>query len=491
MAEQSGRTGQSDHTERPSQAGQPERWDLVVLGGGPGGYVAGIRAGQLGLKVAVAEAERVGGICLNWGCIPTKALLKNAEIYEHVQEALTWGLIIDGLGLDFPKVIKRSRDVSDRLTKGVAALLKKYKCELVSGRGRIARDPSGTGFLVAVTGPDGALQTLSAERVMIATGARPRQIPGLPFDREVILTSREAMTLPEVPKSLLIVGAGAIGVEFAYMYRVFGAKVTLVEMLDHILPVEDDEIALELEKIFRKSGVEVFPRTRVERLERTEHGVKGILQTPTGPVQVEAERALIAIGLQGNVENLGLEELGITPQRSFIPVDKIRYETSVPGIFAIGDVIGPPLLAHVASAEALAAVERIAGHERPAIDYGRIPGCTYCRPQVASIGLTERAAREKGIELKIGRFPFRASGKSLAINETQGFVKILFDAKYGGVVGAHILGSEATEMIAEVGLGMTLETTGREILDTIHAHPTLSEAVMEATGAAYGESINV
>jgi dihydrolipoamide dehydrogenase len=299
------------------------------------------------------------------------------------------------------------------------------------------------------------------------------------------------MILPEVPKSLLIVGAGAIGVEFAYMYRVFGAKVTLVEMLDHILPVEDDEIALELEKIFRKSGMEVFPRTKVERLARAEQGVKGILQTPTGPVPVEAEKALIAIGLQGNVENLGLEELGITPERSFIPVDKIRYETAVPGIFAIGDVIGPPLLAHVASAEALAAVERIAGHERPAIDYGRVPGCTYCRPQVASIGLTERAAKEKGIELKIGRFPFRASGKSLAINETQGFVKILFDAKYGGIVGAHILGSEATEMIAEVGLGMTLETTGREILETIHAHPTLSEAVMEATGAAYGESINI
>jgi dihydrolipoamide dehydrogenase len=477
--------------ERSGGPGDSDRWDLVVLGGGPGGYVAGIRAGQLGLKVAVVEAERVGGICLNWGCIPTKALLKNAEIYEHVQEAATWGLAMEGVSLDFPKVIKRSRDVSDRLCKGVAALLKKYKCELVSGRGRIARDPSGTGFQVQVTGPDGAGQTLSADRVMIATGARPRQIPGLPFDPDVILTSREAMLLPKVPKSLLIVGAGAIGVEFAYMYRVFGAKVTLVEMLDHILPVEDDEVALELEKIFRKSGMDVYPRTRVEQLKRVNGGVQGILQTPTGPVPVEAEKALIAIGLQGNVENLGLEELGVPVERSFIPVDRVRYETAVPGIFAIGDVIGPPLLAHVASAEALAAVERIAGRERPAIDYGRIPGCTYCRPQVASIGLTERAAKEKGIELKIGRFPFRASGKSLAINETQGFVKILLDAKYGGVVGAHILGSEATEMIAELGLGMALETTGREILETIHAHPTLSESVMEATGAAYGESINI
>ncbi len=490
MVEQTGGAGRPDPDTGTGQAPGAERWDLVVLGGGPGGYVAGIRAGQLGLKVAVVEAERVGGICLNWGCIPTKALLKNAEVYAHAQEAATWGLTLENLGLDFPKVIKRSRDVSDRLTKGVAALLKKYKCELVGGRGRVARASSGTGFRVEVTSSGAAPRTLAADRVLIATGARPRQIPGLAFDREVILTSREAMVLSEVPKSLLIVGAGAIGVEFAYMYRVFGAKVTLVEMLDHILPVEDDEVALELEKIFKKSGIEVHTRTKVEELSRVAGGVKGTLQTPSGPVPVEAEKALIAIGLQGNVEDLGLEELGVPVERSFIPVDRVRYETAVPGIFAIGDVIGPPLLAHVASAEAIAVVERIAGHERPAIDYDRIPGCTYCRPQVASIGLTERAAREKGIELKIGRFPFRASGKSLAINETQGFVKILFDAKYGGVVGAHILGSEATELIAEVGLGMTLETTGREILETIHAHPTLSEAVMEATGAAYGESVN-
>ncbi len=465
---------------------EAEALDLVILGGGPGGYIAGIRAGQLGMKTALVEADRLGGICLNWGCIPTKALLKSAEVFSHLGEAETWGIKIEGMSLDFPRVIKRSRDVSDRLSKGVAALLKKAGCEAIAGRGRLI-EPN----LVEVTLDSGGTRALRTNRVMLATGARPRSLPGLELDRRTILTSKEAMLLPEVPKSLLIVGAGAIGVEFAYLYQVFGSKITLVEMLDHILPIEDDEVALELEKIFRKRGMAVHVKTKVERLERTEAGVRAVLATPSGPVPVEAEKALIAIGLQGNVEDLGLEALGVRIERSFIPVNLDTYETNVPGIYAIGDVIGPPLLAHVASAEGVVAVERMAGHERPSLDYGKIPGCTYCQPQVASIGLTERAAREKGIDLKIGRFPFRASGKSLAINETQGFVKLLFDARYGGLVGAHILGSEATEMIAELGLGMTLETTAREILDTVHAHPTLSESVAEAAGVAYGEALNI
>jgi dihydrolipoamide dehydrogenase len=326
--------------------------------------------------------------------------------------------------------------------------------------------------------------------VIVATGARPRPLPGVPFDREAILTSREAMTLSEVPKRLLIVGAGAIGVEFAYMYQVFGAEVVLVEMLEHLLPVEDDEIAAELEKIFRKSGIEVHTATRVEGLVRTESGVRGSLRTPGGALEVEADKALVAIGLQGNIEDLGLEELGVRTEKSYIAVDRTDYRTDVPGIHAIGDVIGPPLLAHVASAEAIACVEQIAGREREPLDYARMPGCTYCRPQVASIGLTERAAKEQGIEVRIGRFPFRASGKALALGESHGFVKILYDAKYGGIVGAHMIGPEVTELLAELGLGMTLETTWHEVLGTVHAHPTLSEAIAEATGAAYGESVN-
>jgi dihydrolipoamide dehydrogenase len=463
--------------------------ELVIIGGGPGGYIAGIRAGQLGLKTALVEADRVGGICLNWGCIPTKALLKNAEVYHNFQEAATWGIQVDGLRLDFPKVVKRSRDVSDRLSKGVGGLLKKYGCELLAGRARIS-GKIADGFTVEVEGKDGK-QTLKTARVLLATGARPRELPGLPFDGQTLLTSREAMTLEAVPKSLLIVGAGAIGVEFAYMYQVFGAQVTLVEMLDHILPVEDDEIALELEKIFRKRGIVIHTKTKVESLEKNAAGVQAVLSTPGGSVTVEGEKALIAIGLTGNVQDLGLEELGVKVERGFVPVDRTNYQTNLPGIYAIGDLIGPPLLAHVASAEGVAAVSGMAGHEHPNLDYGRIPGCTYCQPQVASIGLTERAAKERGVEVKIGRFPFRASGKSLAIGETSGFVKVIFDAKYGGLLGAHILGSEATEMIGELGLGMNLETTYREILDTVHAHPTLSEAIAEATGVAYGEALNL
>ncbi len=467
-----------------------ERLDLLVVGGGPGGYVAGIRAGQLGMKVAVVEAERVGGICLNWGCIPTKALLRNAEVMHYLRNASTWGIRIEGFELDFPKVVARSRGVSDRLARGVTALLKKYNCALVQGRGRIV-GRRGDDLVLEVSEPSGPAREIRAGRILIATGGRPRQIPGVPFDGERVLTSREAMVLPEVPERLLIIGAGAIGVEFAYMYNIFGSKVILVEMLDQILPFEDTEVAKELEKSLRKSGISVHTGTRAGAIEKTDGGVKAILQAPSGEIAVDASRALVAIGVQGNTEDLGLEALGVRVEKSFIQVDRGTYETDAPGVFAIGDVIGPPLLAHVASAEAVAAVEGMAGRKSPPLDPDRIPGCTYCNPQVASIGLTESAAAVRGLDVKIGRFPFRASGKSLAVGETAGFVKLLFDAKTNGLVGAHIIGPEATELIAELGLGMTLNVTAQQILDTIHAHPTLSEAVMEAAGAAYGESVHI
>lgn len=461
-----------------------ERWDLAIIGGGPGGYVAGIRAGQLGLKTVVIESQHLGGICLNWGCIPTKALLKNAEVLSHLKHGEFWGIKVKGLELDFTQVVKRSRDVAGQLSKGVAYLLKKYKADVIDGRARLTAPGR-----VEVTLPDGSTQQVEADHIIVATGARARQLPGAEFDGETILSYREAMVLPKVPKSLLVVGAGAIGVEFAYMYQVFGSEITIVEMMDRLLPVEDRECSKELERVFKKRKMKIHTSTKVESIKKTKKGVEAVLQTPKGSVTVEAEKALIAIGVQGNTEDLGLEQLGVEMDRGYIKVDTSTYQTNVPGIYGIGDIIGPPWLAHVASAEGVVAVTRIAGREHPGIDYGKIPGCTYCQPQVASVGLTEDAAREAGMELKVGKFPFRASGKSLAIGETDGFVKLIFDAKYGGLVGAHIIGSEATEMIAELGLGLTLETTYQEILDTVHAHPTLAEAVAEATGLAYDEAL--
>jgi dihydrolipoamide dehydrogenase len=461
-----------------------DRWDVAIVGGGPAGYVAGIRAGQLGLKTVVVEADQLGGICLNWGCIPTKALLKNAEVFEHLRQAEFWGIKVQGVELDFPRVVERSREVAARLSKGVGYLLKKYRCDVIEGRARLTAPDR-----LQVALADGGTREVAADHVVLATGARPRPLPGIEFDGKTVLSYKEAMVLPEVPRSLLVVGAGAIGVEFAYMYHAFGAEVTLVEMMDHLLPIEDHEISKELARVFKKRKLAVHTSTRVDSLKRKKGGAEAVLQTPKGEQKVEAEKVLVAIGVQGNVEDLGLETVGVQTERGWIPVDRRTYRTEVPGVYAIGDVNGPPWLAHVGSAEGVVAVTRIAGKEHPGIDYGKIPGCTYCQPQVASIGLTEEAARERGIELKIGKFPFRASGKSLAIGETDGFVKLLFDAKYGGLIGAHIIGSEATEMIAELGLGLSLETTFQEILDTIHAHPTLAEAVAEATGVAYDEAL--
>ena len=461
-----------------------DHWDVAVVGGGPGGYVAGIRAAQLGLKTVTIEGQHLGGICLNWGCIPTKALLKNAEVYSHLKDGEFWGIQTQSMSLDFPAVIERSRGVAAQLNKGVGFLLKKYRSDVIEGFAKLTAANQ-----LEITESGGGTRKITADHIILSTGARARSIPGMEFDGETILSYKEAMTLPKVPKSMLIIGAGAIGVEFAYMYQVFGSEITLVEMQDRLLPVEDHEVSKELGRVFKKRGMGLMLSSQVKSLKKTKNGVTAIIQTPKGEQKIEAEKCLVAVGVQGNVENLGLETVGVQTDRDRIVVDKTNYKTNVPGIYAVGDIIGAPWLAHVASHEAVVCVEKIAGHDHPPIDYGQIPGCTYCQPQVASIGLTEAAAKERGIELKIGKFPFRASGKSLAIGETDGFVKVLYDAKYGGLVGAHIIGSEATELIAELGLGLTLETTFEEVLDTIHAHPTLSEAVADATAVAFDRSV--
>jgi dihydrolipoamide dehydrogenase len=458
--------------------------DIAIIGGGPGGYVAAIRAAQLGLKTAVIEKDKLGGVCLNWGCIPTKALLKNAEIYNHFKHATEFGISYENLQFDFKKIIKRSRDVALRNSKGVEYLFKKHKIDLISGHGKIV----GKGK-IEVSKDGKPVETINSKHIIIATGARPRSIPGVEIDRKKIITSSEAMILQEPPKSMLIIGAGAIGVEFAYFFNTFGTKVTLVEMMPNILPIEDKEITKLLESNLKKVGIEILTDTKVEKVIVGDN-VKLSVSTRDGSKEIAGDVALMAIGVQGNVEKIGLDEIGIKYEKSFIKVDEY-YKTNVNGIYAIGDIIGPPLLAHVASAEGITCVEAVAGKNPPVVDYENIPGCTYCQPQVASIGLTEDKAIEQGYELKIGRFPFAASGKARAIGETDGLVKLIFDAKYGGLLGAHILGSDATEMIAELGVAKTLGTTAHELIKTIHAHPTLSEAVMEAAANAYGEAIHI
>lgn len=462
-------------------------FDLVIVGSGPGGYVGAIRAAQLGMKTAIVEKDKLGGVCLNWGCIPTKALLKNAEIYKLFQKSEEFGISYDNLRFDFSKIIRRSREVSDKISRGVGFLMKKNKVTVFNGTGKLtSRDR------VEIFDPDQKLKdTLTASRIMIATGARPRTLPGVVFDGRRIIGSTEAMVMPEVPKSLLVIGAGAIGAEFAYFYNTFGASVTVVEMMPTILPLEDKEISDLLAKSFKRHGIQMLTATKVANLEAEEAGISAILENSKGErSEIKAEIALMAVGVMGNTEGIGLEKLGIKVERGSIPVDS-SFQTNIPGIYAIGDVIGPPWLAHVASAEAISAVEGMAGiKDRLQVNYLNIPGCTYCQPQVASIGLTEEKAHEKGYQLKIGRFPFSASGKAKATGETEGLVKLIFDAKYGELLGAHLLGSEATEMIAELGLAKNLEATYEEIFKTVHAHPTLSEAVMEAAADAVGESIN-
>lgn len=463
----------------------PERqFDIAIIGGGPGGYVAAIRASQLGFRTAVVERDRLGGVCLNWGCIPTKALLKNAEIYNQFKNSDEWGIHHKDLSFDFGRIIKRSRDVALRNSKGVEYLFKKYKVEHISGFGRLA----GKGK-IEVEWEGRPVETVSAKHLIVATGARPRSLPGIAIDGKRVISSTEAMVLAAPPKSMVIIGAGAIGVEFAYFFSSFGTKVTMIEMMPTILPIEDAEISKLLASNFRKAGIDILTGTTVESAGGSK-AVEITVVTKEGRKELTADVALMAVGVQGNVEKMGLEELGVKVERSWIQVDEFS-RTAVEGVYAIGDVAGPPWLAHVASREGIVCVEAIAGRNPQPIDYENIPSCTYCQPQVASVGLTEEKAIAAGHQIKVGRFPFTASGKARAIGETEGLVKLLFDAKYGELLGAHILGADATEMIAELGIAKTLETSGHEIARTIHAHPTLSEAVMEAAANAYGEAVNI
>ncbi len=466
----------------------PKEYEIAILGGGPGGYVAAIRAAQLGFKLVVIDKDNLGGVCLNWGCIPTKSLLKNAELFDAIKNhSSDFGITAKDVSFDFNKIIKRSRDISERISKNVEMLIKKNKVDRIRGLGTFISNNE-----IEVTDSDGKLiDTIKADKIVIATGARTRQVPQIPIDRKNIITSSEAMTLEKLPKEMIIIGAGAIGIEFAYFYSVLGTKVKVIEMMKNILPIEDEEVSVLLEKNFRKRGVDIFTNASVENAVASEKGVKVTINKNGEKKELKADVALCAIGVQGNIENIGLEKIGIELFKGYIKVDKSNYQTNVPGIYAIGDVIGPPWLAHVASSEAIHCIETIKGLHSSPIDYSSIPGCTYCQPQVASIGLTESKAREKGYEIKIGKFPFMASGKAFAIGEREGFVKLVFDAKYGELLGAHIIGSEATEMIAELGIAKSLEATPESIIKTIHAHPTLSESVMEAAAQAYGEAIHI
>ena len=460
-------------------------FDVFVIGGGPGGYTTAIRSAQLGMKTGIVERDRLGGVCLNWGCIPTKALLKNAEILQLFRKSEEWGISYDNLRVDFSKIVKRSRGVADRVSKGVEYLMKKNKIDVFSGFARLA----GKGQVdISAEGKED--RHIRANHIILATGARPRSIPGVAIDRKKVISSTEAMILSEQPKSMIIMGAGAIGIEFAYFYNALGTKVTVVEMMPGILPIEDRELTKLLESSLRKQGIEILTETKVESVKPGANNVTVTVTSSEGRKELAGDVALMAIGVQGNVENLGLEEVGVKVERSGIKVDT-DYRTSVPGIYAIGDVIGPPWLAHVASAEGIHCIEAIAGKNPAPIDYTTIPGCTYCQPQIGSIGLTEEKARAAGHELKIGRFPFRPLGKAAATGETEGMVKLIFDAQYGELLGAHILGAEATEQIAELLIAKKLEATGQSIFTAIHAHPTLSEAVMEAAAQAYGEAINI
>lgn len=461
-------------------------FDVVILGGGPGGYVAAIRASQLGFKTAVIEKERLGGVCLNWGCIPSKALLKNSEVYRSASKAAEWGITIEGLSFDFKKVIDKSRTVSDTIVKGVEFLMKKNKIEVIPGTGTFV----GKGEL-EVESVGGVKSKVGGKHILIATGGRPRPLPFAPFDGKLILSSRHALDRREFPKSILIIGAGAIGVEFASFYNAFGSKVTLVEMMPTIVPVEDKEIGAILKKSFEKRGMAIHTGAKVNSLVAAGKGIKAEIESSGAKQTIEADCALVAIGIMPNTEGMGLEVAGVTLDRGFIKADRTTYATNVPGIYAIGDVNGPPLLAHVASAEGIACIEQIAGHKSSKVDYNNIPGCTYCQPQIGSVGLTEEQCQEQKLDYKVGKFPYSALGKAKAVGETEGMVKLIFSKKYGELLGGHIIGPEATEQVAELNVLKGAEGTQVELHRTIHAHPTFSEAVMEAAAAADGEAIHI
>jgi len=461
-----------------------KEFDVVVIGSGPGGYTTAIRSSQLGFKTAIVERDRLGGICLNWGCIPTKALLKNAEIMNNMKHIADFGITVENVKFDFEKIIARSRGVADLSEKGVRYLMKKNKIDVFEGSAYINKDKS-----ITVNDKSGKeIEKIKSKYIIIATGARARPLGNLKFDEKKVLSSTGAMLLTELPKKMVIVGSGAIGVEFAYFYNAFGTEITIVEMMPTILPIEDKDISDVVAREFKKSGIKILTETKTESVE-----VKGKVTVKVSGKNKEdlvADTVLIAIGVQGNIENMGLEDLGVTVEKNSIKVDK-DYKTNVEGIYAIGDINGPPWLAHVASSEGINCVEKIKGIHIPDIDYNNIPGCTYCQPQVASVGLTEKKAVEEGYTITVGKFPFSASGKSRAMGETVGLIKVIFDKKYDELIGAHIVGVEATELISEFVLAKSLEATHEQILKTVHAHPTLSEANMEAVGVAYGEAINI
>ncbi|MGB1185378.1 MAG: dihydrolipoyl dehydrogenase [Flavobacteriaceae bacterium] len=461
------------------------KFDVIVLGSGPGGYVTAIRASQLGLKTAIIEKESLGGVCLNWGCIPTKALLKSAQVFEYLKHADDYGLTVENYDKDFDAVVNRSRNVAGTMSKGVQFLMKKNKIEVIMGYGTLK-----AGKKVAVASEDGSETVYEANHVIIATGARARELPSLPQDGKKVIGYREAMTLPKQPKKLIVVGSGAIGVEFAYFYNAMGTDVTIVEYMPRIVPVEDEEISKQMERSFTKSGIKVMTSAEVTKVDTSGKGVKATVKTDKGEEVLSADIVLSAVGIKTNIENIGLEEIGIATDRDKIIVNDF-YQTNLPGYYAIGDVTSGQALAHVASAEGILCVEKIAGQHVEPIDYNNIPGCTYCFPEIASLGYTEEQAKEKGYEIKVGKFPFTASGKAQAGGHTDGFVKVIFDAKYGEWLGCHMIGAGVTDMIAEAVVGRKLETTGHEILKAVHPHPTMSEAVMEAVAAAYDEVIHI
>ena len=460
-------------------------YDVIVVGSGPGGYVTAIRASQLGLKTAVVEKESLGGVCLNWGCIPTKALLKSANVFDYINHAEDYGIQVDGFKADFNKIVKRSRSVAEKMSGGVQFLMKKNKIDIIMGMGKVL-----PGKKVVVTDEKGTTTDYTAKNIIIATGARSRQLPNLEQDGEKVIGYRKAMVLPKLPKKMVVVGSGAIGVEFAYFYNSMGVDVTIVEFMPKIVPVEDDEISKQLERTLKKQGLKIMTNSSVEKVDKSGKSCEVTIKTKKGEEKISCDVVLSAVGIEANIEGIGLEEVGIVVDKGRIIVNEY-FETNMPGYYAIGDVIPGPALAHVASAEGITCVEKIAGLNPEPIDYGNIPGCTYCSPEIASVGMTEQAAKDAGYELKIGKFPFSASGKASAAGHNDGFVKLIFDAKYGELLGGHMIGSNVTEMIAEIVAIRRLETTGHELIKTIHPHPTMSEAIMEAAAAAYDEVIHM
>ena len=460
-------------------------YDIIVIGSGPGGYVAAIRAAQLGFKVGIVERAELGGICLNWGCIPTKALLKSASVFEYLHHAADYGIIAGQPKADFPAIIKRSRDVADQMSKGIQFLLKKNKVEHIKGFGKVK-----PGKIVEVTDEAGIKTEYSATHIILATGARSRELPNLKQDGKKIIGYREAMTLPVQPAAMVVVGSGAIGSEFAYFYHSIGTKVTLVEVLPNIVPVEDEEVSKALERSFKKSGMKVMTGVSVESTDTSGEGCKVLIKTKKGDEIIDCDIVLSAVGVATNLEGIGLEETGITTERGKVLVDDF-YKTNIEGYYAIGDIVKGPALAHVASHEGIICVEKIAGKHVEPLDYGNIPGCTYTHPEIASVGMTEKAARDAGYDIIVGKFPFTASGKATASGARDGFIKVIFDTKYGEWLGAHMIGDNVTEMIAGVVTARKLETTGREIIEAVHPHPTMSEAIMEAVAQAYGECVHL